>query len=214
MKKGLTELVFILDESGSMSGLERDTIGGFNSMIEKQRREAGEAYVSTVLFSNDSRVVHDRVRLDRVEPMTARDYTPGGCTALLDALGGAIHHIANVHKYARKEDVPEHTVFVITTDGMENASHRYSRAQVKGMVERQKALYDWEFLFLGANIDAIAAAEDIGIRRDRAVKYVQDPAGTELNYRVVSDTICNLRMSRPVTASWKAEIEADEKARG
>ena len=214
MRKGLTELVFILDESGSMSGLERDTIGGFNSMIEKQRREAGKAFVSTVLFSNDSRVIHDRVRLDRVEPMTARDYTPGGCTALLDALGGAIHHIANVHKYARKEDVPEHTVFVITTDGMENASHRYSRAEVKQMVEQQKARYGWEFLFLGANIDAISAAEGIGIRRDRAVKYVQDPEGTALNYRVVSDTICNLRMSRPVTASWKAEIEADEKARG
>ena len=214
MRKGLTELVFILDESGSMSGLERDTIGGFNSMIEKQRREAGKAFVSTVLFSNDSRVIHDRVRLDRVEPMTARDYTPGGCTALLDALGGAIHHIANVHKYARKEDVPEHTVFVITTDGMENASHRYSRSEVKQMVEQQKARYGWEFLFLGANIDAISAAEGIGIRRDRAVKYVQDPEGTALNYRVVSDTICNLRMSRPVTASWKAEIEADEKARG
>ena len=214
MKKGLTELVFILDESGSMSGLERDTIGGFNSMIEKQRREAGKAFVSTVLFSNDSRVIHDRVRLDRVEPMTARDYTPGGCTALLDALGGAIHHIGNVHKYARPEDVPEHTVFVITTDGMENASHRYTRAQVKGMVERQKARYGWEFLFLGANFDAIAAAEGIGIHRDRAVKYVRDTAGTELNYRVVSDTICNMRMSRPITASWKADIEADEKARG
>ena len=214
MKKGLTELVFILDESGSMSGMEADTVGGFNSMIEKQRREAGEAYVSTVLFSNDSRVLHDRVALAQVEPMTARDYTPGGCTALLDALGGAIRHIANVHKYAREEDVPEHTVFVITTDGMENASHRYSRAEVKQMVEQQKARCGWEFLFLGANIDAISAAEGIGIRRDRAVKYVQDPEGTALNYRVVSDTICNLRMSRPVTASWKAEIEADEKARG
>ena len=214
MKKGLTELVFILDESGSMSGMEADTIGGFNSMIEKQRREAGEAYVSTVTFANESRVIHDRVRLDRVEPMTARDYTPGGCTALLDALGGAIHHIGNVHKYARAEDVPEHTVFVITTDGMENASHRYGRREVKDMVERQKARYGWEFLFLGANMDAIAAAEDIGIRRDRAVKYVQDREGMELNYRVVSDTICSMRMSRPVTDDWKAEIEADEKARG
>ncbi len=214
MKKGLTELVFILDESGSMSGMEADTIGGFNSMIDKQRREAGEAYVSTILFSNDSRVIHDRVSLDRVEPMTARDYTPGGCTALLDALGGAIRHIGNVHKYARPEDVPEHTVFVITTDGMENASHVYSKADVKRMVERQKERYGWEFLFLGANMDAIAAAEGIGIRRDRAVKYVQDTAGMELNYRVLSDTIGNLRMSRPVTASWKAEIEADEKRRG
>ena len=214
MKKGLTELVFILDESGSMSGMEADTIGGFNSMIDKQRREEGEAYVSTVAFANVSRVIHDRVRLDKVEPLTRQDYTPGGCTALLDALGGAIHHIGNVHKYARAEDVPEHTVFVITTDGMENASHRYGRAEVRAMVERQKARYGWEFLFLGANMDAIAAAEDIGIRRDRAVKYVSDAQGTELNYQVVSDTLCDLRMSRPVTASWKAEIEEDEKARG
>ena len=170
--------------------------------------------MSTVLFSDDSRVIHDRVALDKVEPLTDRQYTPRGCTALLDALGGAIHHIGNVHKYAREEDVPEHTIFVITTDGMENASHRYSRRSVKEMVERQKALYGWEFLFLGANIDAIAAAEGIGIRRDRAVKYVQDTAGMELNYRVVSDTLWNLRKSRPVAEDWKAEIEEDEKRRG
>ena len=197
-----------------MSGMEADTIGGFNSMIDKQRREAGEAYVSTVTFANESRVIHDRVRLDEVEPLTRRDYTPGGCTALLDALGGAIHHIGNVHKYAREEDVPEHTIFVITTDGMENASRRYSRREVKQMVERQKARYGWEFLFLGANMDAIAAAEDIGIRRDRAVKYVADAQGTALNYRVVSDTICKMRMSEPLCADWKADIEADEQARG
>ena len=214
MRKGLTELVFILDESGSMSGMEADTIGGFNSMIEKQRREEGEAYVSTVLFSNGSRVLHDRVTLSRVEPMTTRDYIPRGCTALLDALGGAIHHIGNVHKYARAEDVPEHTIFVITTDGMENASHLYTKAEVRQMVERQKDRYGWEFLFLGANFDAISAAESIGIHRDRAVKYVQDAAGMELNARVLGDTICNLRMSRPVTASWKADIEADERKRG
>lgn len=214
MKKGLTELVFILDESGSMSGMESDTIGGFNSMIDKQRREEGEAYVSTVAFSNESRVIHDRVDLDKVAPLTRRDYTPGGCTALLDALGGAIHHIGNVHKYAREEDVPEHTVFVITTDGMENASRRYSRREVKQMVERQKARYGWEFLFLGANMDAIAAAEDIGIRRDRAVKYVADAEGTALNYRVVSDTICRMRVSEPLCADWKSDIEADEAKRG
>ena len=214
MKKGLTELVFILDESGSMSGMEADTIGGFNSMIDKQRREAGEAYVSTVAFANESRVIHDRVRLDEVAPLTRRDYTPGGCTALLDALGGAIHHIGNVHKYARAEDVPEHTVFVITTDGMENASHRYSRRDVKQMVERQKELCGWEFLFLGANIDAISAAEDIGIHRDRSVKYVQDTAGMELNYEVVSDTLCRMRMGRSVAADWKARIEEDEAKRG
>lgn len=214
MKKGLTELVFILDESGSMSGMERDTIGGFNSMIEKQRREEGEAYVSTVAFSNDSRVIHDRAPLDAVAPLTVRDYTPGGCTALLDALGGAIRHIGNVHKYARAEDVPEHTIFVITTDGMENASHRYSKAEVKAMVERQKEKYGWEFLFLGANMDAISAAEGIGIRRDRAVKYVSDARGTELNYRTVSDTVCRMRMGCPVAADWKTRIEEDEKARG
>ena len=214
MKKGLTELVFILDESGSMSGMEADTIGGFNSMIDKQRREEGEAYVSTVAFANESRVIHDRVRIEQVEPLTRRDYTPGGCTALLDALGGAIHHIGNVHKYARAEDVPEHTVFVITTDGMENASHRYSRRDVKQMVERQKELCGWEFLFLGANIDAISAAEDIGIHRDRSVKYVQDTAGMELNYEVVSDTLCRMRMGRSVAADWKARIEEDEAKRG
>ena len=214
MKKGLTELVFILDESGSMSGMEADTIGGFNSMIDKQRREEGEAYVSTVAFANESRVIHDRVRIEQVEPLTRRDYTPGGCTALLDALGGAIHHIGNVHKYARAEDVPEHTVFVITTDGMENASHRYSRREVKQMVERQKDRYGWEFLFLGANIDAVSAAEDIGIHRDRSVKYVQDTAGMELNYEVVSDTLCRMRMGRSVAADWKARIEEDEAKRG
>ena len=214
MKKGLTELVFILDESGSMSGMESDTIGGFNSMIEKQRREDGEAYVSTVLFSNESNVIHDRVALSRVEPLTDRQYTPHGCTALLDALGGAIDHIGNVHKYARPEDVPEHTVFVITTDGMENASRRYTKGEVKRMVERQKERYGWEFLFLGANIDAISAAEGIGIGRDRAVKYVQDSVGTQLNYKVVSDTICSMRMGSPVTGSWKADIEEDMKNRG
>ena len=214
MKKGLTELVFLLDESGSMSGMEADTIGGFNSMIDKQRREAGEAYVSTVAFSNESRVIHDRVDLKRVEPMARRDYVPGGCTALLDALGGAIRHIGNVHKYAREEDVPEHTIFVITTDGMENASRRYTKAEVKAMVERQKALYGWEFLLLGANMDAIAAAEDMGIRRDRAVKYVQDTVGMELNSRVLSDTIVSMRKGCPVGAEWKADIEADEQARG
>ena len=214
MKKGLTELVFLLDESGSMSGMEADTIGGFNSMIDKQRREAGEAYVSTVAFSNESRVIHDRVDLKRVEPMTRRDYVPGGCTALLDALGGAIRHIGNVHKYAREEDVPEHTIFVITTDGMENASRRYTKTEVKAMVERQKARYGWEFLFLGANIDAISAAEGIGIRRDRAVKYVQDTVGMELNSRVLSDTIVSMRKGCPVGSEWKADIEADEQARG
>ena len=214
MKKGLTEMVFILDKSGSMSGLEKDTIGGFNSMIERQKKTEGEAYVSTVLFSGSSTVIHDRVDIRKIAPMTDRDYWAGGCTALIDALGDAIRHIGNVHKYAREEDVPEHTVFVITTDGMENASRRYTADEVKAMVERQKERYGWEFLFLGANMDAIAAAEDIGIHRDRAAKYVQDTAGMELNYRVLSDTICAVRQSRPLAVSWKSEIEADEKRRG
>ena len=214
MSTNYTEIVYILDRSGSMGGLEADTIGGFNSMMDRQKKTGEKALVSTVLFDNESEVLHDRIPLDEVGTMTDKEYYVRGCTALLDAVGGAIHHIGNVHKYARAEDVPEHTIFVITTDGMENASHRFGRAEVRQMVERQKARYGWEFLFLGANMDAIAAAEDIGIRRDRAVKYVQDSAGMELNYRVVGDTLCDLRMSRPVTAAWKADIEADEQARG
>ena len=215
MKKGLTELVFILDESGSMSGMEADTIGGFNSMIDKQRREAGTAYVSTVAFSNESRVIHDRVDLDKVAPLTRRDYVPSGCTALLDALGGAIHHIGNVHKYARPEDVPEHTVFVITTDGMENASHRYTYAKVKKMVERQKEKYGWEFLFLGANMDAIETAGHIGIRADRAVTYECDEEGTALNFDVMSEAVSHVRCCKTALgAGWKSRIEEDVKRRG
>lgn len=163
MKKNLTEIVFILDRSGSMSGLEADTIGGFNSMIEKQRKADGEALVSTVLFDNMCEVIHDRMNIRDIKPMTDRDYTVRGCTALLDAIGGAIHHIGNVHKYARPEDVPEHTLFIITTDGMENASRFYSSGRVKQMVERQKAKYGWEFLFFGANIDAVETARHFGI---------------------------------------------------
>ena len=213
MRKGLTELVFILDESGSMSGMETDTIGGFNSMIEKQRREPGEAYVSTVAFANDSRVIHDRVSLEKVEPLTRQQYTPGGCTALLDALGGAIRHIGNVHKYAREEDVPEHTIFVITTDGMENASHRYTKAEVRQMVERQKDRYGWEFLFLAANIDAVETAGRIGIRPDRAVDYMADHEGTELAFHSVADTLCAQRMGAPIQADWSRKISKDHKQR-
>ena len=185
MKKNLTEMVFILDRSGSMSGLEADTIGGFNGMIERQKKEEGEALVSTVLFSNESKVIHDRVALDKIEPLTDKQYYVGGCTALIDAIGGAIHHIGNVHKYARDEDRPERTIFVITTDGMENASHRYTSDQVKAMVERQKEKYGWEFLFLGANIDAVETAARIGIRRDRAVNYNCDPIGQARVYEGV-----------------------------
>ena len=209
MRKNLTEIVFILDRSGSMSGLEADTIGGFNSMIEKQKKAEGEALISTVLFDNISDVIHDRVSVQNIKPMTAEDYTVRGCTALLDAIGGAIHHIGNVHKYARAEDVPEHTMFVITTDGMENASRRYDSEKVKKMIERQKAKYGWEFLFLGANIDAVETAKHFGISEDRAVNYHSDSEGTQLNYEVLSEAICSVRCSAPLGADWKKRIDED-----
>ena len=211
MRKNLTEIVFILDRSGSMSGLETDTIGGFNSMIEKQKKENGEALISTVLFDNVSEVIHDRVPVQKVEPMTDKDYSVRGCTALLDAIGGAIHHIGNVHKYARNEDVPEHTLFVITTDGMENASRRYDSEKVKKMIERQKEKYGWEFLFLGANIDAVETARHFGIAPDRAANYRCDSKGTALNFEVLSETISDVRMSKPICASWKKRIDEDYK---
>lgn len=214
MKKGLTEIVFILDRSGSMSGLEADTIGGFNSMIERQKTEKGDAVVSTVLFDNASHVLHDRVDIKNIRPMTDRDYTVRGCTALLDAIGGAVDHIGNVHKYAREEDVPEHTIFVITTDGMENASRRYDISEVKRKIERQKNRYGWEFIFLGANIDAVDTAGRFGIGADRAVTYCSDSAGTALNYRVISETIAAARCGAPLGADWKKEIEQDHKACG
>ena len=216
MKKNLTEIVFILDRSGSMSGLEADTIGGFNSMIEKQRKADGEALVSTVLFDNMSEVIHDRVNIHDIKPMTDRDYTVRGCTALLDAIGGAIHHIGNVHKYARPEDVPEHTLFIITTDGMENASRFYSSDRVKQMIERQKAKYGWEFLFLGANMDTVKEAARFGIGADRAVRFENDAQGVAVNYHVVSETVCRMRQAAcpaSIGAEWKEEIEADFKKR-
>jgi len=213
MRKNLTELVFILDRSGSMAGLELDTIGGFNSMIAKQKREAGEAVISTVLFDNSSEVIHDRVDIQKIEPMTEKQYYVRGCTALLDAIGGAIHHIGNVHKYARDEDRPEHTLFIITTDGMENASHKYSSDRVKQMIERQKAQYGWEFLFLGANIDAVETAGNFGIDADRAVNYHCDSEGTALNYEVLSEAICSVRCSRPIEPKWKERIEEDYRKR-
>ena len=193
MRKGLTEVVFILDRSGSMSGLEADTIGGFNSMIAKQKKEEGEAYISTVLFDDQTEVLYDRVPIQRVEPMNDNQYYVRGCTALLDALGGAIHHIGNVHKYAREEDRPEKTLFIITTDGMENASHKYSYDKVKKMVERQKKEYGWEFLFLGANIDAIEVAGRFGIAANRAINYKCDSKGTQLNYEGLSRTVSEFR---------------------
>lgn len=196
MRKGLTEVVFILDRSGSMRGLEADTIGGFNSMIERQKKEEGEAYISTVLFDDRTEVLYDRVAVGKVEPMNDRQYYVRGCTALLDALGGAIHHIANIHKYAREEDRPEKTLFIITTDGMENASRIYTYDKVKKMVEEEKEKYGWEFLFLGANIDAIEVAGRFGIGADRAINYECDSKGTALNYQVLSDTVSAVRRSK------------------
>ena len=209
MRNNLTEIVFILDRSGSMSGLEADTIGGFNSMIEKQKKQDGEALISTVLFDNASEVIHDRVNVRDIKPMTDKDYTVRGCTALLDAIGGAIHHIGNIHKYARTEDVPEHTLFVITTDGMENASRRYDSETVKKMIEKQKERYGWEFLFLGANIDAVETARHFGIGADRAVNYHSDSRGTKLNYEVISEAICAVRCSSPLSQDWKKRIDED-----
>lgn len=213
MKKNLTEIVFILDRSGSMSGLEADTVGGFNAMIAKQKNEPGEALISTVLFDDESVVVHDRVPVQNIAPMTERDYYVRGRTALLDAIGGAIHHIGNVHKYARTEDVPEHTLFVITTDGMENASRRYDSERVKQMIERQKTRHGWEFLFLGANIDAVETAGRFGIGADRTVDYHADREGTQLNYEVLSEAVSAVRCSAPLGTAWKARIDEDFRAR-
>ena len=215
MKKNLTELVFILDRSGSMAGLERDTIGGFNAMIEKQKAEAGEAIVSTLLFDNQLEVIHDRVPLDRIAPMTDRDYYVRGCTALLDAVGSAIHHIGNVHKYARNEDRPEKTLFVITTDGMENASRQYTYDRLKAMIERQKNKYGWEFLFLGANIDAAREAARFGIQSDRAANNHADSVGTGVIYESVNQAITRVRScAAPLSADWKDAINQDYMNRG
>ncbi|MBO5526405.1 MAG: VWA domain-containing protein [Clostridia bacterium] len=214
MKNNMTELVFILDRSGSMSGLENDTIGGFNAMLEKQRKQEGDCYVSTVLFDHESEVLHDRVKLGNVPNMTDKDYTVRGCTALIDAIGGAIHHIGNVHKYAHTEDVPEHTMFVITTDGQENASHRYTSEQVKKMIGQQKEKYGWEFLFIGANIDAVETAARYGIDEDRAVNYHADCEGTHILYESVANAVCNVRANAPLGADWSKAIKADYQRRG
>lgn len=213
-REKVTEIVFLLDRSGSMSGLEADTIGGFNAMIEKQKREPGKALVSTVLFDTTCEVVHDRVDLRRLPPLTDRDYSVRGCTALLDAIGGAIHHIGLIHKYARRADVPDRTLFVITTDGMENASCFYDAATVRRMIHRQKSRYGWEFLFLGANIDAVKTAGQFGIGADRAVNYHADRAGTALNFTVLEKAIHTVRGNAPLTAAWKADIENDYRSRG
>ena len=213
MNQNLTELVFILDRSGSMAGLEDDTIGGFNAMVEKQKKEPGTALLSAVLFSDESAVIYDRADIQKAEPLTERQYRVGGCTALLDAIGGAVHHIANVHRYAREEDRPGKTIFVITTDGMENASRRYGYAEVQRMVKHEQEKYGWEFLFLGANMDAISAARSFGIRSDRAVRYECDGAGTRLNFAVVGETIARARKGEYIEEAWCAPIAADFEAR-
>ena len=209
MKNDLTELVFILDRSGSMRGLEGDTIGGFNAMIDRQKQQEGEAYVSTILFDNFSEVLHDRVKLSEIGVMTEKDYTVRGCTALMDAIGGAIHHIGNIHKYARPEDVPAHTIFVITTDGMENASRRYSSVMVKRMIEREKQKYGWEFIFMAANIDAAETAACFGIDEQHAVNYHADSIGTKNVYEAVSEAVSQVRNARPLSGSWRAKADQD-----
>lgn len=213
MKNNITELVFILDRSGSMAGLESDTIGGFNSLIEKQRKQDGECYVSTIIFDHVSEVLHDRVKLSEINKLTENDYTVRGATALIDAIGGAIHHIGNVHKYARPEDVPEHTMFVIMTDGMENASRRYSRDKVKRMIEHEKEKYGWEFLFIGANIDSVETARHFGIGADRSVNYHADSQGTAVVFETVSETVCNMRANVPLAPSWSDNINQDYNGR-
>ena len=214
LRNNITELVFILDRSGSMSGLEADTIGGFNSMIEKQRRVDGECYVSTVLFDDESVVLHDRVRLANIPKMTEKDYTVRGCTALIDAIGGAIRHIGNIHKYARPEDVPASTMFVITTDGEENASRHYTSDKVKRMIEERKERDGWEFLFIGANIDAVETAARYGISRERAVNYRADSEGTHVLYDALSDAVCCMRSSAALSDDWGKKISADHSKRG
>lgn len=209
----ITELVFILDRSGSMQGLEKDTIGGFNAMIEKQKQQHSACYVSTILFDHESKVIHDREKIMEVSPMTENDYYVGGSTALLDAIGGAIHHIGKLHKYFG-EDAPSKTMFVITTDGMENASRRYDAATVKMMIERQKEKYGWEFIFIGANIDAVETAAGFGIDADRAVNYNADKIGTKIMYESVAQAVCNLRASVPIDKTWRVNLDADYRKRG
>lgn len=214
MKTNITELVFILDKSGSMSGLESDTIGGYNAMLKKQQAEPGEAMVTTVLFDDNYELLHDRTNIKGIQAITEKDYFVGGCTALLDAIGKTIHKIGNAQKHTGAEFRADKVVFVITTDGMENASREYTYEKIKGMIERQKEKYCWEFIFLGANIDAVSTAERFGISADRAANYNADSEGTRLNYKVVSDAVSELRANRTITDSWKADIDEDFARRG
>lgn len=209
MKTNITELVFILDKSGSMSGLESDTIGGYNAMLKKQQEEQGEAIVTTVLFDDNYELLHDRINIKGLSTITEKDYFVGGCTALLDAIGKTIHKIVNVQKHTSEEQRADKVMFVITTDGMENASKEYTYEKIKSMIEQQKDKYGWEFIFLGANIDAISTAARFGIGSDRAANYNADEKGTRLNYEVVSNAISELRSNKKIAESWKAEIDKD-----
>ncbi len=214
MKTDLTELVFILDRSGSMSGLESDTIGGYNAMLKKQQQEPGEATVTTVLFDDEYQLLHDRINIKGISPITEKEYFVRGTTALLDAIGKTIHKIHNAQQHTSPEHRADKVLFVIITDGMENASREYSYAQVKQLVERQKETYGWEFIFLGANIDAIATAATFGISADRAANYHADSQGTQLNYEAISCAVSELRTSRQISDRWKARIDEDFKKRG
>ena len=212
MKNDITELVFILDRSGSMAGLESDTIGGFNGMLHRQKQEEGACLVTTVLFSTEFTKLHDRVPLEQVADMTEKDYVAGGCTALLDAVGDTVEHVRKIHKYIRPEDVPEHTIFVITTDGYVNASRRFDADAVRRLIERQKEC-GWEFLFLGANIDAIGAAQNIGITEDRAANFIADDEGSDVLFSAVDEAISGVRCCKSLSAEWKAKIDRDYKKR-
>lgn len=213
MKTSLTELVFILDKSGSMSGLESDTVGGFNAMLRRQQEESGDAIVTTVLFDDNYELLHDRTSVKGLRPITEKEYFVGGCTALLDAIGKTIHKIENAHRYTAEEQKPEKVMFIITTDGMENASREYTYAKIKEMVERRKEQFGWEFIFLGANIDAISTAARFGINADRAANYNADSKGTRLNYEAVSHAVSEIRASRLIADNWKEKIDQDFKTR-
>ncbi|MDR7236943.1 vWA domain-containing protein [Neobacillus drentensis] len=209
MKRNLTELVFILDKSGSMAGLEADTIGGYNAMLKKQQKAEGEAVVTTALFDHDYELLHDRINIRGISPITEKDYEVGGTTALLDAIGFTIQKIINVQKRTSEDERAEKVLFVITTDGMENASREFTTYKIKKMVQHQKEKYGWEFLFLGANIDAIATAARFGIGEDFAVEYHADHEGTQLNYEAVNEAVVNLRSGKKIDRSWKQGIEKD-----
>lgn len=212
-KAKLTELVFILDRSGSMEGLVDDTIGGFNSLINKNKELDDRCIVSTVLFDDITEVIHDRVDIKKINKLTRKEYYTRGCTALVDAIGLGIHHIGNVHKYARPEDRPDKTMFVIITDGMENASHIYTREKLMNMIRRQEEKYGWEFLFIGANIDAVETAKVYGIREERAVNYHADKIGTDVVYRNLACATVNIRSNNEVGDNWRKEIDDDFKGR-